>query len=116
MLKICTRIQAAIIWPLWRHDRGYERYATDVIQVYDNAACAFYLLAFRMQGIGFRYAEQRPIRSNEEIVNEILEANGMLSTQEIKAAIEAQGGGIGINQLEKLLHIRFKRVKEGRKS
>lgn len=66
-------------------------------------------------GIGFRYAEQRPIRSNEEIVNEILEANGMLSTQEIKAAIEAQGGGIGINQLEKLLHIRFKRVKEGRK-
>lgn len=64
-------------------------------------------------GIGFRVIDNRPVRTNEQIIADILE--GMeLSTQEIKEAVDAQGYTIGRNQLTKLLNKCFKTTRNGR--
>lgn len=64
-------------------------------------------------GIGFRVIDNRPIRTNEQIVSDILEGVE-LSTQEIKEAVEAEGYSIGRNQLTKLLNKHFKQIRQGR--
>jgi len=74
----------------------------------------FQPITLQDNGIGFCVLDSQPVMTNLEIVTDILEGREM-STQEIKEAAEKQGYTVGINQLEKLLHARFERVKEGRK-
>lgn len=64
-------------------------------------------------GIGFRVIDSRPIRTNEEILSDVLEGKE-LSTQEIKEAVEAQGYSMGRNQLTKLLNKYFKQIRQGK--
>lgn len=64
-------------------------------------------------GIGFRVIDSRPVRTNKEIISNILEGVE-LSAQKIKEAVKAQGYTIGKNQLTKLLSMNFKQTRKGR--